>query len=75
MQDALITYEQLKEAFGGSSIAELVVRLESQNIPYKLGKRGSPFTTFSALNYALGLPLSSPVSNTNSNPDEDHIEI
>ena len=38
MQDALITYEQLKETFGGSSIAELVVRLERQNIPTGLEK-------------------------------------
>jgi len=66
MQDALITYEQLKEIFGGSSIAELVVRLEKQNIPYTLGKRGCPITTFSALNHAMGVPL-----NTSSILKED----
>ncbi|MEE9327454.1 MAG: hypothetical protein V3U71_09180 [Cocleimonas sp.] len=55
MQDSLITYEQLREVFGGSSTAEVVVRLESQDIPYKLGKRGCPITTFSALNHAMGI--------------------
>ena len=73
MHDSLITYEQLKEVFGGSSIAEVVVRLEKQNIPYTLGKRGCPFTTFSALNFALGLPIS--VLEKNDKPDEDLIEI
>lgn len=61
MQDSLITYEQLKEAFGGSSIAEVVVRLEKQNIPYKLGKRGCPITTFTALNHAMGITQNSPL--------------
>ena len=73
MQDALITYEQLKEVFGGSSVAELVARLNSQNIPYIQGKRGRPITTFSALNRALGLPID--LSESIHKTKEDHIEI
>ena len=73
MQDALITYEQLKEVFGGSSVAELVVSLESQNIPYITGKRGRPTTTFSALNHALGIPTT--ISAINSDSEEDQIEV
>ena len=73
MQDALITYEQLKEVFGGSSVAELVARLNSQNIPYIKGKRGRPITTFSALNQALGLPIG--LSESIHKTKEDHIEI
>lgn len=73
MQDALITYEQLKEALGGSSFADVKARLESQNIPYKLGKRGSPFTTYSALNFAMGLPLS--IDSSTQKLKEDIIEV
>ena len=51
----IVPYEKLKEYFGGSSAADLVVRLKKAKVSYILGKRGKPFTTETALNKAMGL--------------------
>lgn len=59
MYDSIITYEQLQEIFGRSSIPALAAKLERQGIPYTLGKHGRPFTTFTALNHAMGVPVNS----------------
>lgn len=73
MIDQIIQYEQLKTIFGGSSAAEVAARLKTQSIPYRLGKRNLPITTFSALNHAMGIPLFDKFHS--SQPEKDQIEI
>lgn len=51
----IINYEQLKENFGGSSVAEVIMRLNMAEVKFLRGKRGRPFTTETALNQAMGL--------------------
>jgi hypothetical protein len=52
---SIISFEELQQHFGGSSAAEVVVRLKNSRIKYFIGKRNKPFTTLAALNSALGL--------------------
>lgn len=55
MNQAIIQYEDLQNILGGSSPANVVVRLINNKIPYKLGRSSRPFTTVAALNKALGI--------------------
>ena len=52
---SIITFKQLQENFGGSSPADVVVRLEKMNVKFLIGKNNRPFTTEQALNYAMGI--------------------
>ena len=50
-----VSYDQLKNLLGGSTIEDVVVRLDKLKVKYLKGKRGKPFTTEFALNHAMGL--------------------
>jgi len=54
----IVTYEKLKKEFGGSSGADVAVRLKNSGVKYFLGKQNRPFTTIEALNVALGIQQS-----------------
>jgi|GEM_PF-3973622 len=54
----IIKYDQLKELMGGSSAAEVIVRLKRANVKFVIGKRNRPFTTVSALDEAMGVSMS-----------------
>lgn len=51
----LIGYEELKKHFGGNTIAELVIKLKQNRIPYLIGKGSKPVTTETAINAAMGI--------------------
>lgn len=51
----LVPFETLQDVFGGSSIEDVIVRLDQAQVKYIRGKRGKPFTTEFALNSAMGL--------------------
>ncbi len=51
----IVTYENLKQAFGGTSPADVAVRLKKNNVPFLTGKNNRPFTTIDALNTAMGI--------------------
>lgn len=51
----IITYQELKEIFGGTTAADVALRLKNANVGYILGKKGQPFTTEAALNKAIGI--------------------
>lgn len=71
---SIISYEELKQHFGGSSVADVVVRLKNAQIKFFVGKRNKPFTTSAALNSALGIHQSDIVDfKYTDSPDE--IEI
>lgn len=53
----IIDYEQLKQQFGGSHPADVAARLERAGVRFILGKSGKPFTTETALNHSMGLPV------------------
>lgn len=72
----LITYKQLLDIFGGSSAAELVLRLKKAGIRYCIGKRNQPFTTLTALNFSMDIVEQQTMVNImNDMQQEDHIEI
>jgi hypothetical protein len=66
----IVGYDQLQQQFGGSSPAELVVRLKKSGVRYLIGKNGRPFTTEFALNSAMGL-----ISYASNNMDIDPARI
>lgn len=51
----IVSYKELLEHFGGSSAADLAVRLKKAKVSCILGKQGKPFTTETALNRAMGI--------------------
>lgn len=51
----IIDYPTLQQLFGGTSSAEVAVRLQQAGVRFLQGKRGQPFTTETALNAAMGL--------------------
>ncbi len=51
----LISYKILKKYFGGTTAADVVVRLKNAEVGYILGKKGQPFTTEAALNKAMNI--------------------
>ena len=71
----IITYKQLIEVLGGSSAADLVVRLNKAGIVHTLGKYNQPFTTETAINAAMGLSQQLPMINPVSDMQKTHIEI
>lgn len=73
MIDQIIQYKQLRKIFGGTTAAELAAKLTNQNIPFRLGKRNLPITTFSALNHSMGISLHEDLDS--SHPKKNRIEI
>lgn len=55
MNNAILTYEELQGLFGGSSPADLAVRLQEAKVKFKRGFRGRPFTTVAAMNDSMGI--------------------
>jgi hypothetical protein len=51
----IISTEELKEHFRSKQIAKLKGILSTNKIPFFVDKKGNPFTTSEALNYALGI--------------------
>jgi len=51
----IVHYEELREIFGGQTIADLCARMEQREVRYILGKKGRPFTTTAAINAAMRL--------------------
>jgi hypothetical protein len=68
----IVGYDQLQQQFGGSSPADLVVRLKKSGVRYLVGKNGRPFTTEFALNSAMGLTSYTP---HNTELDPAQVEI
>jgi len=71
---SIISYEELQQHFGGSSAAEVVVRLKNARVKFFIGKRNKPFTTITALNFAIGINQTSS-TNINHYDSPDEIEI
>ncbi len=68
----IVTYEELKNLFGGTSIAEVKINLNKAGVKFIDGKRNRPFTTITSINLAIG------INNTNEIQDfmhKDNIEI
>jgi len=70
----IVSYEQLQQHFGGSSTADVVVRLKNSHIKFFIGKRNKPFTTLTALNSALGI-YQSEIVDFKYTESADEIEI
>jgi hypothetical protein len=52
---SIISFEQLQKNFGGSTAAEVAVRLNNAKVKFFIGKSKRPFTTLTALDLALGV--------------------
>jgi len=64
----IVSFDELKKHVGGSTVEDVIVRLERGGIKYLRGIRGRPFTTVFALNAAMGLH-STPHSMDDATPD------
>ena len=55
MHDDIVPYEELQKRFGGRTPGAVRAHMDDQEVPYIIGKWGRPFTTFVALNKAMGV--------------------
>lgn len=69
----IIDYPTLQQLFGGSSAAEVAVRLQQAGVKFLNGKRGQPFTTETAINAAMG--LKSPPIEPTEQPVNSEIQV
>ena len=64
MIDRPIPYPELKKLVGGTSVDDVILRLERQKIAYLRGPRDKPWTTLFAINSAMGLTFTTAPSKT-----------
>ncbi len=64
----IVGYDDLKKHFGGGTVAEVVLNLKKNKIPYLIGKGNKPVTTEVAINTAMGITPGQPGSETPPSP-------
>lgn len=69
----IIDYPTLQQLFGGTTAADVAVRLQQAGVRFINGKRGQPFTTETAINAAMG--LKSPPIEPTEKPASSEIQV